>query len=229
MKLVSAGSRLWLEECDLKKEIEENDKMKDFFACVKLLEPLNPREGNLWQIKLIYNYINMIFAAFYGGRTNATKLYHKIRRSKNGQPLERIDYIDVCSLYPRSNKYGEYPCWTSECNIGQFETIDQNNKTYNGIIKCAILPPKTLLHPVLTSRANGKLLFTLCSTCADKMDQCNLCSHTVEKGLLIGSWMSLKIYKAVELGYQEEKNTIQSKIQTVDYLLNMSIILWRWN
>jgi len=34
-------------ECDLKKEIEENDKMKDFFACVKLLEPLNPREGNL--------------------------------------------------------------------------------------------------------------------------------------------------------------------------------------
>jgi len=120
----------------------------------------------------------MIFAAFYGGRTNATKLFHKIRRRKNGQPLERIDYIDVCSLYPHSNKYGQYPVGHPTVILDNFETIDQNNKPYNGIIKCAILPPKTLLHPVLPSRANGKLLFTLCSTCADKMDQCNLCSHT---------------------------------------------------
>ena len=44
------------------------------------VEPLNPRD------------------AFYGGRTNATKLYYKAK------PGKKIMYVDVCSLYQWVNK-----------------------------------------------------------------------------------------------------------------------------
>jgi len=54
--------------------LQANKEMDNFFKSVKLVEPIGPRE------------------AFYGGRTNAIKLYHKC------QPGERIDYVDVCSL-----------------------------------------------------------------------------------------------------------------------------------
>jgi len=35
-----------------------------------------------------------------------------------------------------------------------------------GLIKCAVLPPKRLYHPVLRYRCNNKLLFCLCRTWA---------------------------------------------------------------
>lgn len=39
-------------ECDLKKELESNCEMKEFFAGLKHVEPLNPRNG-----EKILNYI----------------------------------------------------------------------------------------------------------------------------------------------------------------------------
>jgi len=59
--------------------------MADFFKSVKLVEPMDARE------------------AFYGGRTNAIKLYHFCEEG------ERIDYVDVCSLYPWVCKTGIFP------------------------------------------------------------------------------------------------------------------------
>ena len=46
-------------ECELKKELEEDEEMKRFFDEHKIVDPLQPRD------------------AFYGGRTNATKLFHE--------------------------------------------------------------------------------------------------------------------------------------------------------
>ena len=46
-------------ECALKKELEEDEEMKRFFDEHKIVDPLQPRD------------------AFYGGRTNATKLLHE--------------------------------------------------------------------------------------------------------------------------------------------------------
>ena len=45
-------------ECELKKELERGGEMKQFFEDHELVDPLQPRD------------------AFYGGRTNAAKLYH---------------------------------------------------------------------------------------------------------------------------------------------------------
>ena len=46
-------------ECELKKELKEDEEMKRFFDENKIVDPLQPRD------------------AFYGGRTNATKLFHE--------------------------------------------------------------------------------------------------------------------------------------------------------
>ncbi|KAG8231307.1 hypothetical protein J437_LFUL006963 [Ladona fulva] len=40
-----------------------------------------------------------------------------------------------------------------------------------GLIKCIVLPPSSIYHPVLPVRANGKLLFPLCRSCAFKEQQ----------------------------------------------------------
>ena len=45
--------------CELTKELEEDEEMKQFFEDHQLMDPLQPRD------------------AFYGGRTNATKLFHE--------------------------------------------------------------------------------------------------------------------------------------------------------
>ena len=45
-------------ECELKKELKEDEEMKQFFDEYEIVDPLQPRD------------------AFYGGRTNATKLFH---------------------------------------------------------------------------------------------------------------------------------------------------------
>ena len=45
--------------CELEKEMEQNEEMKRYFDEHELVDPLQPRE------------------AFFGGRTNAAKLYHK--------------------------------------------------------------------------------------------------------------------------------------------------------
>ena len=45
--------------CELKKDREEDEEMNQFFQQNKIIDPLQPRD------------------AFYGGRTNATKLFHQ--------------------------------------------------------------------------------------------------------------------------------------------------------
>ena len=48
-------------ECDLNKELEQNEEMKRYFDDYKIADPLQPRD------------------AFYGGRTNAAKLCHECK------------------------------------------------------------------------------------------------------------------------------------------------------
>ena len=45
--------------CELKKELEEDEEMRQLFQGYEIIDPLQPRD------------------AFYGGRTNATKLFHE--------------------------------------------------------------------------------------------------------------------------------------------------------
>ena len=45
--------------CELRKEMEKDEEMKRYFEEYEIVDPLQPRD------------------AFYGGRTNAAKLFHE--------------------------------------------------------------------------------------------------------------------------------------------------------
>jgi hypothetical protein len=53
-------------------------------------------------------------------------------------------------------------------------------------------------HPVIPYKSNSKLMFTLCSTCADMNQDC--CTHTDER-CISGTWVVDEVRKAVDLGY----------------------------
>ncbi|MCP4474190.1 MAG: hypothetical protein GY821_06415 [Gammaproteobacteria bacterium] len=57
-------------ECQLRKELKADPEMADFFDGIELVGPMDARD------------------AFYGGRTNSAKLYHKC------QGQEKIFYYD---------------------------------------------------------------------------------------------------------------------------------------
>jgi hypothetical protein len=128
-----------------------------------IVEPLNPPD------------------AFYGGRTNASKL--QVQNKK-------LRYIDICSLYPTVQYFNYYP-------VGHPEKI-YKPKNYDkggyGLIKCKVLPPKGLYHPVLPIKKD-KLVFTLCTKCFE--EKCGNCVHSNEERALIGRWTTDELSKAV--------------------------------
>jgi hypothetical protein len=71
---------------------------------------------------------------------------------------------------------------------------------YFGLIKCTVLPPRGLFHPVLPYRTQGKLMFPLCKTCADTCNQTS-CTHSDNERAIQGTWCSVEVEKALEKGY----------------------------
>jgi DNA polymerase type B, organellar and viral len=141
--------------------------------------------------------------AFYGGRTNCTTLYHKVDKNAG----ERILYYDVISLYPWLNRTSKYPKShpviydEDRCKklVGLPPNVNIN--CFEGIIKCSVAPPTNLWLPVLPQKVNGKLVFSLCRTCAQDMIQTD-CPHNESERQLTGVWVVDEVRKAVELGYK---------------------------
>lgn len=128
--------------------------------------------------------------SFFGGRTNAVKLFYKAKSD------ERICYYDVCSLYPYVNKNKTYPIGHPKVITQDFAEINQ----YFGLIKCKVLPPPNLYFPVLPAKIHGKLYFPLCKLCAiNREDEC---FHTIQERAFWGTWTTIELPKAVELGYE---------------------------
>ncbi|KAF4529356.1 hypothetical protein B566_EDAN017368 [Ephemera danica] len=113
------------------------------------------------------------------------------------EPGEKIMYLDVCSLYPYINKYKKYPVGHPSVFVGQECPQLQD---IEGFIHCKILPPRNLFHPVLPARIQDKLMFVLCYTCADTLNP-DECDHTDADRVLVGTWVSDEVKKAVEMGY----------------------------
>ena len=120
-------------------------------------------------------------------------------------PGQKIHYIDYTSLYPWVNKTCVYPKGPPQF-ISQPGHTNINN--YFGFVKCQVLSPPELYHPVLPHRHAGKLTFPLCATCVqEKMDKpplkrTHLCTHSEHERTLTGTWCTPELRKAVELGYQ---------------------------
>ncbi|CAH0553368.1 unnamed protein product [Brassicogethes aeneus] len=182
-RILDAGYNLksiW--ECEFRKLLKTDE---DVIACVNnnykkySQQPLNPRDS------------------FFGGRTNAVKLHHKI--SNIGD--EKIHYYDMCSLYPFINKYKKYPIGHPKIHIGNEECKKLSMDTVDGIIKCSILPPRNLYHPVLPYKCNNKLMFPLCKACVESMYQ-GQCIHTEEERKFTGTFVADELRKAVSLNYK---------------------------
>ena len=129
--------------------------------------------------------------SFFGGRTNATKLYYEAGEE------EQIRYVDFTSLYPYVNKYARYPMGHPEIITRDFKNITE----YFGVAKVKILPPRGLYHPVLPYRSGDKLTFPLCRTCTTAQSQKQCTCHDDARAL-IGTWCTPEIVKALECGYE---------------------------
>ena len=62
-----------------------------------------------------------------------------------------------------------------------------------------MLPPRDLYHPVFPYRTQGKLMFPLCRTSADSLQQ-EPCQHRNRERAIHGTWVSLELEKALEKG-----------------------------
>ena len=168
---------LW--ECEFHQQLATNPEMKDFVRNLSLDTPLEPRHG------------------FLGGRTNAVSLYKEVADD------EKIHHVDFTSLYPWTNKYCEVPLGHPEILTSE-ALVNHSIDDFFGMIKCEILPPSFLFHPLLPYRANGKLMFPLCRTCAENLQQ-TPCEHNDSERTLSGTWPSTEVQKACELGHRVVK------------------------
>ena len=167
-KIINAGFNLvetW--ECEIEKEFTKENKLE-------IVGPVNPRD------------------AFFGGRTNITKLTY-IKKDEKGK------YVDFVSIYPTVQFYKNYP----KGHPTKILEPEKYDESWFGFIKCKILSPKGLYHPVLpvkTMRGNSKkLLFPLCRTCSAKKPK--KCNHKDEKR----TWCTNEIDVALKKGYQIKK------------------------
>lgn len=151
--------------------------------------PLNPRD------------------AFYGGRTGNVKTYYKCKKEEG----EKIFYVDICSLYPWVCKYGKFPVGHPTIYIGNDE-CQKRGIDAEGLLKCKILPPTNLYHPVLPMKTNDKLMFVLCRTCGENAPSTEECKHDDLERALVGTWTMNEVRKAVEKGY-----VIQERYELWEY------------
>ncbi|CAG2254262.1 unnamed protein product [Mytilus edulis] len=163
--------RIW--EHDFASQLKSNEGLKLFAGNLDIEERLDPR------------------LAFFGGRTDTTKLYHKVENE------DKIKYVDFTSLYPWTNKYCRYPLHHPEIITKDFEELG----SYFGLCKVKILPPRHLYHAVLPYRCHGKLTFPLCRTCADTQYQ-GKCTHTEQERSITGTYATPEVMVAKEKGYR---------------------------
>ena len=176
-KITSAGYNIieiW--ECKLKNDEGFQNYYKNDWNR-EVVGPLNPRD------------------AFFGGRTNATKLLYRFKEGECGK------YVNFCPLYPTVQYYKKYPIGHPEKKLLP-EKYDNN---WYGFIKCKILAPRELYHPVLPQKIkcekSEKLMFPLCISCA-KSKQQERCQHNENDRSFIGTWTTDEVNKAIEKGYR---------------------------
>ncbi|CAC5421904.1 unnamed protein product [Mytilus coruscus] len=162
-------------ECEFHQQLARDDQMKEYVSTLDVTDRLNIRDS------------------FFGGRTNAIKLYQECT-----EPGETIEYYDFTSLYPSVNKYAKYPVGHPVIITSDFQDISN----YFGVVKVKVLHERRqLLHPVLPYISNGKLKFPLCKKCADDENQDD-CICTDEERAITGTWCTPELELARSKGYK---------------------------
>ena len=137
-------------ECEFRRLLSTEQELVNIYTSQQ--SPLHPRD------------------AFFGGRTENFKNFWRGAPTTGSSVVsrERLEYVDVCSLYPYVNASCVYPSGHPDEIItsGFPANLNQIATTYFGLVKCSMLPPRRLMVPVLPLKLGGKLLFTLCVKCA---------------------------------------------------------------
>ena len=128
----------------------ENSGYKIVSICVFEIIKLSSENHSLENVHCSQTYVKnspiIIRIALYGGRTEATKTYYRIKER------ERIHYVDVMSLYPYICKYGKFPFCKRIVYVRADCTPDCLDREV--IIKCNFLPSRNLylsVPPYITS------------------------------------------------------------------------------
>ncbi len=151
--------------------------------------------------------------SFFGGRTNASYLYFRPTAS------EDIRYVDICSLYPCVNRYDYYPvghpeiihCGNDPDNrlsleyLNKFnfkfkknQLVETANKEWSdmwffGFVKCKMIPPKNLFHPVLPQRNSVRNL-------TEKGPRTKKTMFHLKT--ILGTWTTCEFKLALAMGYK---------------------------
>ena len=133
--------------------------------------------------------------ALYGGRTEAMRLHYTIEEK------ESIPYCGVMSMYPYICKYFKFPIGHPVIHVGDTCKNIEACLRMEGLMKCTIVPPRYMYHPVLPFRCNKKLLICLCSTCVFEQNVCEECTHVTERAIT-GTWVIPEIQFAVVKDYR---------------------------
>jgi len=126
------------------------------------------------------------------------RLHYKIREGE-----ETVQLVDVMSLYPYVCKYFKFTLGHPVIHVGVACQDTEAMLRKEGLIKCCVLPPQKLYHPVLGFRCNDRLLFYLCKSCATEKNWDGECAHeTVAESALTGTWVVDEVRLAVQKGYE---------------------------
>ena len=104
--------------------------------------------------------------------------------------------MDVISLYLYICKYRKFPVGHPKvyiCADCPSDCLDRE-----GIMKCKVISPRKLYHPVIPHKCNSKLMFPLCTICASTLNQ-DSSTHHDEVRCIVGTWREDEVRKAVEI------------------------------
>lgn len=154
---------------------KSNQDVQEFMKTYTPPQPLSPRE------------------AMYGDPKCAVKLRHTAASD------EKIQLVQINSLHPYVMMDNYYPLGHPELIFDKFD----NFPDYFGFIKIVAYPPRELYFPVLPYKnTKGEVVFTLCRSCADSINQQGACVHSDEERAITGVWVSPEIKKALKMGYR---------------------------
>lgn len=172
---VSSVITIW--ECEYDKKIREDDIFRSCVEGIKVDTPLTPK------------------ACLVGGRVESFKLYHEISPDRG----DRIRIYDIKSLYPHIMKSNFFPIGWPEIMINV--DVAKFDQIY-GVMKCTILPPRSLAVPVLPYKPSesSQLFYPLCATCSELKQK--ICDHVESQRVLTSTWTTPELQLAVEYGYK---------------------------
>ncbi|KAL6421648.1 hypothetical protein ACFW04_014566 [Cataglyphis niger] len=190
-------------ECSFDHDMQDNREMREYLDNHPLVEtsPLAPRD------------------AFFGGRTGNIMTRYEVAGT------EKIRYVDICSLYPYVLKTGAFPIGHPDIYVGdECSTLIGKAPNYNfnileRLIRCRVLAPRNLFHPVLPYRAKEKLLFALCRSCCETFSQTTCTHDNADEREFESTWVSCELRKAIEKGYlvMAVSEILQYKVSQFDY------------